>query len=131
MKRLLILSITILTLISCSSNDDNLDPFIGTWSFSAVDGTEVDECSQKTTLTILENGNFINDHYELIDDKCELENTNKGTWINRSGGNYGITQDGSTKESVNKVTFTNNNNTFSFNETDDDGTVEIITYKRK
>ncbi|WP_422091590.1 lipocalin family protein [Tenacibaculum ovolyticum] len=131
MKRLLILSITILTLISCSSNDDNLDPFIGTWSFSAVDGTEADECSQKTTLTILENGNFINDHYELIDDKCELENTNKGTWINRSGGNYGITQDGSTKESVNKVTFTNNNNTFSFNETDDDGTVEIITYKRK
>ncbi|CAM1366244.1 conserved protein of unknown function [Tenacibaculum soleae] len=131
MKRLLILSITILTLISCSSNDDNLDPFIGTWSFSAVDGTEVDECSQKTTLTILENGNFINDHYELIDDKCELENTNKGTWINRSGGNYGITQDGNTKESVNKVTFTNNNNTFSFNETDDDGTVEIITYKRK
>lgn len=128
MKKLLILSIAMFTLFSCSSNDENLDPFIGNWSLFSVNGQEVDDCYKKNTVIILENGNLTTTSYDVIDNECKLDDTSASTWKNKGNGNYGITRIGSAEENVTKVTF--NNNTFTFTETIGN-TSETTTFKRK
>lgn len=131
MKKILILTIAMFTLFSCSSSDEEnieKDPFIGSWSLFSINGQEVDDCYKKNTVIILENGNLTTTSYDVIDDECKLDDTSASTWENKGNGNYGITRVGSTEENVTKVTFSNN--TFTFTETVEN-TSETSTFKRK
>ncbi|WP_420553082.1 lipocalin family protein [Tenacibaculum aiptasiae] len=131
MKKILFLSIALFSLISCSSNDeDSLDPFIGTWYLFSINNQEVSDCLKNNTVNILENGNLTFTSYDLINNVCKVDDTGSSTWKNKGGGNYGITTKGTTIERINKVLFSNNNNTFTYTETNN-STAETSTYKRK
>ncbi len=132
MKKLLILSIAFFSLLSCSSNEENLDPFIGTWHFFSIDNKEVNDCLKKNTFIILENGNATYlDHDSKDNGDCIPYEIKKSTWKNKGGGNYALIGEGETEESIQKVTFSNNNNTWSITEKADSGEGKVIMYKRK
>ena len=78
MKKILLLLIG-LTIISCSSDDDNTrttDPLIGVW--------ETEFRGARTIYTVNTNGTFVR-LYEYDDDHNEkyLEGTTNGEWSNR------------------------------------------------
>ncbi|WBX75215.1 lipocalin family protein [Tenacibaculum ovolyticum] len=132
MKKLLILSITILSLLSCSNNNDNLDPFIGTWSLFSLDGTEVSDCEKQTTITIIEGGTFTATYYfDEPDNTCLEEESFTGTWTNKGNNNYTTTGDGDTESS--KIIL-KDNSTYNFILTEitpDGARTSITTFKKK
>ncbi|CAL2103343.1 Lipocalin-like domain-containing protein [Tenacibaculum sp. 190130A14a] len=130
MKKLLSVAFVAMSFFACTDSDDSLDPFVGNWYYFSDNGVEVDECKKKSTVIILENGKYTFTGYEMVDKQCILDNTANGNWANKGNGNYGLTNEGSTEERVNKVTFSDNGNTFTFTEVIDQVT-ETTVYKRK
>lgn len=127
MKKILILTIAIFSLISCSSEEgdgtNSSDPIIGTWSAFSINGTELSACLKKSTLIFSENGNLsISSYYVNSNGDCLSENSS-GTWTNKGNNIYSVTleNDG---PSQSKVTFSDNNNTMTVAD-------ENTVYKRK
>lgn len=113
MKKLLTLSIVIFSLFSCSSNDDNLDPFVGTWYKFSFNNIEVSDCEKKSTVTNKENETYTSTSYYISDNDCKTIPLESGTWTNKGSGIYTIIQKG--KEAIDiKIIFKDNNNTFVF-----------------
>ena len=133
MKKLLILSIAIFTLFSCSDNDEEnieKDPFIGIWGVFSIQGEEVNECKKNSTLMNTESGNFSTTDYNDDNGDCIKESEAIGTWEN-AGNNVYITKEGGKEQSIN-VTFENNNNTAVFTGTEThNGTSETFTIRLK
>lgn len=138
MKNLLILSITIFSLTSCSSNEDitKNDPFIGTWSFFSRQGVELDNCEKKTTLIVTENGVFTAIIYNngSTTGDCELISESTGVWANK-GNNMYHTDLSNSSGRLQMLTFNNDNSSFINTSTiiQSDGTTKTntTTYKRK
>lgn len=131
-KKLLILSITILSLISCSSNDDNLDPIIGTWYKFSEEGIESSDCEKKTTVTFNENSNFKSISYESIDNECIKEDEYSSNWKNKGSGVYSTGTGNEATDAT--VSFSDSNNTLTsvFTEEHQGKTyTDITVYKRK
>jgi len=125
MKKILVLTITMFSLLACSSDDENnLDPIIGTWYKFSQNGEEFGECEKKTTFTFSENGTYSITPYVTLNNECIIDGKDDGNWSNKSEGNYGIIPSGETEEAVAKIVFSNNNNTLTF-------TQENTIYKRK
>ena len=138
MKKILVLTIAMFSLLACSSDDDNLDPLVGSWYLFSENNEEVPDCEKKSTLQILENGTFKSLSYYFDEDtqECTEEGNSNGTWTNKGSNIYGIKPDGRDKEGILNITFKDNNNTFSYSETDEDENGEVIatyttTFKRK
>lgn len=72
MKKILILSLTIFTLLSCSSSDDIADnSIVGTWRLvSHSDIVTIKECFKKTVIIFNSNNTFGGTSYE----DCENDN---------------------------------------------------------
>ena len=118
MKKLLILSIAVFTLFSCSSNDDdNLDLIVGTWTYTAIDGEVLDDCDKKSQVTFNENNSYSTKSYYTENGDCVLESTINGTWENNNNNTYSFSFDGDTNTA--KVTFSNNDNTLTLGENED------------
>ncbi len=142
MKKIIFLLITILSLSSCSSNDDDassLNIIIGTWQLKSM--TENDEersndCSRKSTVTFLENGNGSNISYDENYDgngnaTCENAVNGTFTWENSTGSIYKVIEDGDITEV--QITFSQDKSTFSIemSETFNDVVYSLIlTYKK-
>ena len=142
MKKIILLLITIVSLSSCSSNDDDttsLNAIIGNWQLKSM--TENDEerttdCTRKSTVTFLENGNgsqiSYNENYDGNGNAiCENDDNGTFTWENSTGSIYKIIEEGDISEV--QITFSQDKSTFSidFSETFD-GVVysQIMTYKK-
>lgn len=136
MKKLLLLCVIALTVISCPSDDDSSpageNPIVGTWKFFKAfeNGVEetLDLCETEETLIYSANGDF---SAELYDDfnttgTCELEETVTGTWSN-TGNLYSITAEGETN--AEEVTFEGNTFFIEFTETSSDTDPTPVTYK--
>ena len=134
MKKLLILSITLFSLFSCSSDDENIekDPLIGTWYFFSENGKEVDDCNKKSTAIISEKGDFTATNYGNQDNPnaCVIENINNGTWVSKKNNKYELKNNKSGSITIHTITFSDNKNTFK-SEVIVDNTKEIATFKRK
>lgn len=131
MKKLLILTFTFISLLSCTDSDQDIkDPFIGTWYKFSYQGKEVSDCEKKTTFIVEENGNISISSFEEFENKCIDDGTATGKWSKHDGNNYGITLTGDSSPSLREVTFTDNNNTFSFTD-NENGKTFTYTYKRK
>lgn len=83
MKKALILSLTIFTLLSCSSSDDIADnSIVGTWKLTShSDVTSLPECMKKSTLIFNSNNTVGGTHYEA---DCDM---------NSISGNFSKTND--------------------------------------
>lgn len=132
MKQILYLLLIALFISSCSSNsesDSSIDPIIGSWKLKSIssDGIEEsDECTRKTTIKFLENGtsDAINYDYEGVND-CRAYPVS-GIWENVGDSNYEFTSQ--YENSTYKIIFTNNNNVFTYSDTEEyNGSFYITT----
>ncbi|MEE4000422.1 lipocalin family protein [Tenacibaculum sp. FZY0031] len=134
MKKNLILTIAMFSLLACSSDDENnLDPIVGTWYFFSDSGVEVDECNKRSTILFNDNGTFSSTNYGNQDDpnNCVIENKDSGTWINNSNNKYQITDIKTNTKQIYTITFSDNGNSF-MSETNGFGdTINIQVFKRK
>ena len=142
MKKIILLLITIVSLSSCSSNDDDnpsLNTIIGNWQLKSVteNGEESsNDCSRKNTVTFLENGNGSNISYDENYDgngnaTCENDFNGTFTWENLTGSVYKVNEDGDITEV--QITFSQDKSTFSIemSETFNDVVYSLIlTYKK-
>jgi hypothetical protein len=142
MKKIILLLITIVSLSSCSSNDDDtasLNPIIGNWQLKSMteNGEErSNDCSRKSTVTFLENGNGSNISYDENYDGngnavCKNDDNGTSTWQNSTGSIYKIIEDGDISEV--QITFSQDKSTFSIemSETFNDEVYSfILTYKK-
>jgi hypothetical protein len=116
MKKILILTITLFTLLSCSSNDDaisNSDPIIGKWQLNSEtkNDTEVStECDRKNTLTFSENGTLTDVNHEDNGNGCS-SNSLTSTWENSGNSNYKITPTNGDSLTI-QLIFSQNNTVF-------------------
>lgn len=121
MKKILILTITLFTLLSCSkSSDDINDPIIGKWQHSEgyTNGinNNLSYCSKKTTIEFKSNNELTIIGFSSGNVNCSSV-TDNGTWQNTSNSNYDITlidsQGKTFYETTDTIVFSNNNNTFT------------------
>lgn len=132
MNKLFFLSFILLSVFSCTSDDDsdsnNLDPFIGTWHHFSEDGNESNDCEKKSFLKILENNTYSASVYSLINNECLQLGETQGKWSNEGDNNYNLAiNDNNNEKNIRKVVFTDNNNTFYFKDSNNTTT----TFKRK
>ncbi|ARV13707.1 lipocalin family protein [Polaribacter sp. SA4-12] len=122
MKKIILLLITIVSLSSCSSSDDDMSSsniIIGTWQLKSEteNGEErTTDCTRKSTITFLENGNGSQMIYDESYDGsgnavCENDYNGTFTWENTNGNTYNISEDGE-NNSI-ELTFSQNNTIFS------------------
>ncbi|MFT7900430.1 lipocalin family protein [Tenacibaculum ascidiaceicola] len=112
MKKILVLTIAMFSLLACSSDDENnLDPIVGTWYKFSEEGIEVSECEKKTSVTFNENGTFNSTSYESIEDKCVIEDEFSATWTNKGNGIYSRIYNGESSDV--SITFSDNDNTMT------------------
>lgn len=133
MKKFLILTIAMFSLLSCSS-EDNLDPFVGTWYAFSYDGIETDNCERKGLLDVKENGTLSMSYYYSENGECIEDGADSGNWSNKGNGNYAIFDSEGSNEFVIKINFSNNNNTMTIiSSYEENGQIETETsvYKRK
>jgi hypothetical protein len=137
MKKIILLLITIISLSSCSSNDDDtasLNAIIGNWQLQSIteNGEERStDCTRKSTLTFLENGSATSKNYNDDYGICENDDNGTFTWENSTGSIYKIIEDGDISEV--QVTFSQDKSTFSieFSETFDNVVYSLITTYKK
>jgi hypothetical protein len=140
MKKIILLLITIVSLSSCSSNDDDiasLNAIIGNWQLKSMteNGEERStDCTRKNTVTFLENGNGSNISYdENYDGNATCENAVNGTftWENLTGSIYKIIEEEDISEV--QINFSQDKSIFSIeiSETFDDEVYSLtLTYKK-
>jgi len=138
MKKLLYLFVATALLFSCESNDDDSlsggDPIIGEWQLTSEKENGVEEstaCSRRSKVNFSADGTFLYQGFfsETASD-CQTD-TSSGTWANDGNSNYTIIIDGDS--STTKITFSNNNNTFSTTDVDEfngETFTYVETYKR-
>nr|BFF38200.1 hypothetical protein BACY1_00050 [Tenacibaculum mesophilum] len=74
MKKIFILSLTLFTLLSCSSDDETVDAttILGTWKLiSHSDLTTLPDCMKQTKIIFIEHGNLSGEIYEPNGENCE------------------------------------------------------------
>lgn len=76
MKKILILSLTIFTLLSCSSSDDIAgNSIIGTWKLTShSDFSTLPDCMKQTTITFEKHGILTGEIYEPNGGNCDKNN---------------------------------------------------------
>ena len=132
-NKFLILSLLVCSFFTaCSSDDDggdNIDPIIGTWQKTAEveDGVEIelDECELQSTFTFTSNNEMSSISYYEYEDECLLD-TNSSNWYNQGNNVYGIGESEEAIEDSIEFTFSNNNNTISYEYEFEDVVTEYI-----
>ncbi|ARV07806.1 hypothetical protein BTO04_14370 [Polaribacter sp. SA4-10] len=130
MKKIIYLLTVIICLSSCSSSDDDASSsniIIGTWQLKSETENGVErttDCTRKSTITFLKNGNGSQISYDESYDGagnavCENDYNGTFTWENTNATTYNVSEDGQSN-SV-ELTFSQNNTIFStsFSETYD------------
>uniref|UniRef100_A0AB33L3M1 Lipocalin-like domain-containing protein n=1 Tax=Tenacibaculum sp. Pbs-1 TaxID=3238748 RepID=A0AB33L3M1_9FLAO len=77
MKKIFILSLTLFTLLSCSSDDETVDAttILGTWKLiSHSDLTTLPDCMKQTKIIFIEHGNLSGEIYEPNGENCDKTN---------------------------------------------------------
>ena len=132
MKKILILTVALFSLMSCSDNDNSIDPVIGSWFPFSENGVESSDCEKKSTLTFSENGAFTTTNYILDGNECFLDNEASGIWSAKAGSVYTITISGRAEGDDGVLVFSNNNDTFTItSEGEEAGTTEVSVFNRK
>ncbi|MDD3721715.1 MAG: hypothetical protein PHW92_04390 [Lutibacter sp.] len=130
----LILSLIVFT--SCGSDDDGntenqTDPLIGNWEYSTQfendTQTTVNDCSP-STIEFTQAGNRTDLYYGTDNSRnCIVVDTVNITWKRLTDGTYQFTQNGFSFSDV--VTFENDNNTLTLEDSDTDGNGNVVVYR--
>ncbi len=94
MNRVLILSLLLFTLFSCSNDDDtenSNDPILGKWFLFSVNNTEVSDCEKKSSIEFKSNGVFISDTFQVAGTNgtdCLNINIIENRWENKGDNLY-------------------------------------------
>lgn len=108
-KVFLILSVFIFS--SCKKN--KIDPVIGVWNLVSVNGKEVNDCMQKSEVSISANGNYsVVNYAKETDGTCAVQNTANGVWKNKENNIYSVQIDGHSEREM-KIIFSNKKNTMT------------------
>lgn len=133
MKKILILTITLFTLLSCSSNDDIiLDQVIGKWKVKSVTVNNVsilNACSSQSTIEFKSDNTVTTVAFNDDNSNSNCTSSSKtGNWKFKNGTTYATsidTNDGSFREIT--ITFSNNNNTFTTSDSQAQGVEAVYT----
>lgn len=92
MKKILILSLTIFTLLSCSSSDDIADnSIIGTWKLVSHSDIDVlDECFKKTVIIFNSDNTFGGTSYEDCENDSDPGQPYSGKYFESDTNEYGL-----------------------------------------
>ncbi|WP_445749186.1 lipocalin family protein [Polaribacter sp.] len=127
MKKIIYLFIAMISLSSCSSNDDlDQDPIIGKWQLISQKEDNVeysDDCSRRSTITFLENKTVTVSSYYDFGNACE-NISDSFSWMNLGNTGYELTYDPNDKETI-TIVFSENNTVFTVNESE---TYNNVTY---
>lgn len=137
MKKIIYLFIAIISLTSCSNNDDDdstspsIDLIVGKWEIvsQTMDGdVEPPNCDENDILEVFENGTYTLDAYDPISQGGDCFETNlEGLWTNTESGYYfNITPNGPLSS---VGVFSSNNTVVSFT-VEEDGSVIVITLNK-
>ncbi len=100
MKKILVLTIAMFSLLACSSSEDEnieKDPIIGTWFLFSKNGVEVDDCTKKSTYVFKENGTMEGESYTSYEGECIHEGSGIANWSSKENNIYTITPSGKTE----------------------------------
>ncbi len=121
MKKILVLTIAMFSLLACSSSEDEnieKDPIIGTWFLFSRQGENVNECEMRSNVVFKENGTYTTASYSDLGNQCVLEDEDQGNWSNKGNSNYAVVPSEENTEDIAKIVFSDNNNTFTIVEDD-------------
>jgi hypothetical protein len=132
----LTLILPLIVLISCNSDDDGNsenpnDPLIGNWEYLTQFEDDmqitVNDCSP-STIEFTQTGNRTDLYYGTDNfGNCIVVDTVNMTWEKLSNGTYEFTQNGFSFSDV--VTFENDNNTLTLENSDTDGNGNVVVYQ--
>ncbi|OSY87741.1 hypothetical protein WH52_09950 [Tenacibaculum holothuriorum] len=92
MKKFLYIIGIILSLISCTDNQDNntkKDPIIGKWYLYSQNGKEVSSCKKKNTTDFSPSGEaYIETYSKSNNPSCQLISNYQGNWLKNQDGTY-------------------------------------------
>ncbi|CAL2065247.1 lipocalin family protein [Tenacibaculum sp. 190524A05c] len=129
MKKLLSLSLILLTIVSCSENDTTSDPIIGKWNLitsfeGSVDVTN--DCLKQSYITFSENFSLKGEVIIEMNNECTSDDgPYSGTWSKQNTNNYSLSIDNS--NSPIEISITNNN---LIQVIEDSGSI-VTTYKKQ
>lgn len=136
MKKLLLLCTVMATFLACSSDDDtaptvndvppvSIDKLVGTWNFFSftTDGVveELEPCETEFTFVASEDGAFSSTEYDEFNGECQFAEMSNGTWTNDGNSMYTFLGE-EDDEDPESVLFTFEENTFYFEDEDDNDT---------
>lgn len=124
-------------LISSCSNDNNesienqTDPIVGNWEYSTQFENDIqitaNHCNP-STIEFTQTGNRTDLYYGTDNSgNCVVVDTLNMTWERLSDGTYKFTQNGFTFSD--DVTFENNDNTLTLENSDLDGNENVVVYR--
>lgn len=140
MKKLFLLIVTAILILSCASKTDEIpantpeetnetkDLVIGTWVLIKKSEIAItDDCEKKDTYIFNEDASYTFDDYNTKSGSCIKDETDsfKGTWKNNKNNTYNIKKHGYTGNGADlNINFTENNQYLTFSNNG-------LTYKRK
>ncbi|SHJ72370.1 hypothetical protein SAMN04487911_13240 [Arenibacter nanhaiticus] len=126
--------LAMICLTSCSKGDDPIseDPIIGVWNIVTINEAPVNECTKKTEILFLKDGNYILEGYNVnSENNCDKQELIRGNWENKGNDVYSIKNNGATLIQQINILFSNNNNTITTKEISMEDESEVIVLNRK
>ncbi|WP_157730154.1 lipocalin-like domain-containing protein [Tenacibaculum jejuense] len=123
MKKLLLITASILLFVSCSDDETVSDPILGTWKlemqgFTDTNGEFIDEtneCTKKSILVFNSDGTHTTELFGGTDaSNCDSDGIEKYTWKNNGNNVYELLEDGETTPDLITINFTDNNTKFKY-----------------
>ncbi|AZJ35248.1 hypothetical protein D6T69_06830 [Tenacibaculum singaporense] len=129
MKKTIILTLTIISLLSCSSSDENLtNSIVGNWKITShSDLSTLNDCIEQSTLNFGSNSDFTINFYEKNGDNCDRQ-ISTGNYSETGTNEYTLQSDSfGSNENVTVIVNGNNLTMKSSNST----TTRTIGYQRQ
>lgn len=107
-----------LTFLSCSDDNENLetkDPIIGKWGLikDLEEGVDkINECSSKSALEFLENGDCYREFFNKQNNDCLSDGKDKAKW-EKKDNLYAIIEERQSTPEFMEIKFNNNNSEFT------------------
>lgn len=136
MKRIFNLLITSLFLISCGSNNDNVnlstDKIVGNWNLFSqkIDDTEtITDCTKQTTFNFESDRILRQTFYSFFNNNCSAGSQIISSWVFSGDSKYRITNSSGASQTL-EFSFSENDTKFSISETDANGVVTVSVFEK-
>ncbi|PQJ77898.1 lipocalin family protein [Polaribacter porphyrae] len=135
MKRFLQILALVILINSCGSNDSVVfidDIIVDDWTLLSqkIDGSEtITDCTKSTTFSFRSNGVLRQVFYGLLNGECIVVSQPTSNWLVEDNSEYRI-EEANGNIRIIKIFFSDNDNKFSLEETDENGKNIVSIFQR-